>query len=134
MFAGAWSSQFDAVLYVEPAVNRHPGFRRELVEQITSFIIQYQNFLPRKLFKCKFLYPCVFLSILPWKFQISSFFLIFCWRHLLVLNTIKNMNILKNMTFRKNINFLKGKVLLSKIEFLYFLKISFFQHFGEETC
>ena len=25
--------------HVEPAVNRQPGFRRELVEQITSFIV-----------------------------------------------------------------------------------------------
>ena len=33
MFAGAWLSQFDAIQYVEPAVNRQPGFRRELVEQ-----------------------------------------------------------------------------------------------------
>ena len=37
MFAGARPSQFDAVQYVEPAVNRQPGFRRELVEHIPSF-------------------------------------------------------------------------------------------------
>ena len=33
MFAGAWSSQLTAVQYVEPAVNRQPGFRQKLVEQ-----------------------------------------------------------------------------------------------------
>ena len=31
------------VLCFKPAVNRQPGFRRELLEQITSFIILSQN-------------------------------------------------------------------------------------------
>ena len=45
---------------VEPAVNRQPGFRRKLVEQITSFIILPQNFLHGELLKCKFPDPGVF--------------------------------------------------------------------------
>ena len=28
--------------YVEPAVNRQPGFRRELVEQITSWLVEWK--------------------------------------------------------------------------------------------
>ena len=60
MFAGAGPSQFDAVQYVEPAVNRQPGFRRELVEQITSFESISRNFLHGELLKCEFSDPGVF--------------------------------------------------------------------------
>ena len=49
------------VTYVEPAVNRQPGFRRELVEQITLFVNYSQNFLYRELLKYKFPDPGVFL-------------------------------------------------------------------------
>ena len=44
---------------VEPAVNRQPGFRRELVDQITSSIINPWNDLHGNLLK--------------WKIQISTF-------------------------------------------------------------
>ena len=74
MFAGAWLSQFDALQYVEPAVNRQPGFRRELVEQITSFIILLQNFLHENLLKCKFPDPGVFHMNFRENSKISSFF------------------------------------------------------------
>ena len=46
---------------VEPAVNRQRGFRRELVEQITLFIIHSRNFLHGELLKCEFPDPGVFL-------------------------------------------------------------------------
>ena len=58
---------------VEPAVNRQPGFRRELVEQITSFIIDSQNFLHGVL-KYKFPDPGVFLINSHENSKISSFF------------------------------------------------------------
>ena len=60
--------------YVEPAVNRQPGFRRELVEQITSFIINSRNFLHRELLKYKFPDPGVFISDFHENSKISSFF------------------------------------------------------------
>ena len=58
------------IRYVEPAVNRQPGFRRELVEQITSFIIRSQNFLDAELIKYKFRDPGVFL---PFFMKIRKF-------------------------------------------------------------
>ena len=48
--------------YVEPAVNRQPGFRRELVEQIASFIINSRNFLHWELLKYEFPDSGVFIS------------------------------------------------------------------------
>ena len=45
MFAGAWSGELTVFRYVEPAVNRQPGFRRELVEQNQSF-----TFSPSEIF------------------------------------------------------------------------------------
>ena len=60
--------------YVEPAVNRQPGFRRELVEQITSFIIKSSNDLHGELLKYKFPNLKVFISNFHEKSKISSFF------------------------------------------------------------
>ena len=46
MFAGHGLGQFTLVQYVEPAVNRQPGFRRELVEQVSfSKIVLYVFFI-----------------------------------------------------------------------------------------
>ena len=39
-----YSSSFHLAMNVEPAVNRQPGFRRELVEQITLIWIFFTNF------------------------------------------------------------------------------------------
>ena len=74
MFAGAWPSQFDAVQYVEPAVNRQPGFRRELEEQIASFRITSLNSLHGELLKYKFPNPGVFIPNFHENSKISSFF------------------------------------------------------------
>ena len=63
-----------SLLYVEPAVNRQPGFRRELVEQITSFIIISLNFLHGELLKHKFWNQRVFIWIFHENSKISSFF------------------------------------------------------------
>ena len=60
--------------YVEPAVNRQPGFRRELVEQITSFIMNSQNSLHGELLKHKFRNPEVFIRIFYVNSKISSIF------------------------------------------------------------
>ena len=60
--------------YVEPAVNRQPGFRRELVEQITPFIINSRNFLHGELLKFKFPNPEVFVLNFHENSKISSFF------------------------------------------------------------
>ena len=50
MFAGAWLSQLIAVqYYVKPAVNRQPGFCRELVEQKQAFYYSVVLFLQIKL-------------------------------------------------------------------------------------
>ena len=62
------------VYNVEPAVNRQPGVRRELVEQITSFIILSRNFLHGELLKCKFPDPGVFDTNFRRNSKISSFF------------------------------------------------------------
>ena len=48
--------------HVEPAVNRQPGFRRGLVEQIISFTIDAQIFLHGELLKCKLPNPGVFIQ------------------------------------------------------------------------
>ena len=45
MFAGHCLGYFTLVQYVEPAVNRQPSFRRELVEQVSVFIILVLYFL-----------------------------------------------------------------------------------------
>ena len=46
MFAGAWSGEMTVFRYVEPAVNRQPGFRRALVEQNQSFTVSpYEIFI-----------------------------------------------------------------------------------------
>ena len=63
-----------AINNVEPAVNRQPGFRRELGEQITSFIMISQNFLHGELLKCKFLDPEVFDVNFHRNLKILSFF------------------------------------------------------------
>ena len=57
------------VLVVEPAVNRQPGFRRELVEQIASFIINSRDFLHQKALKYKFPNSGGVIPIFPWKFE-----------------------------------------------------------------
>ena len=59
---------------VKPAVNRQPGFRRELVEQITPIIIRSQKFLHGELLKCKFPDPENFVAIFHENSKISSFF------------------------------------------------------------
>ena len=66
-----------AINNVEPAVNRQPGFRRELVEQIPSFIIDSQNFLHGELLKYKFPDPRVSLIDFHENSKNSSFFPIF---------------------------------------------------------
>ena len=65
MFAGAWLSQLIAAQYVEPAVNRQPGFRQELVEQITAFIISSWVFLLGELVNSSFPDSEAFFSNFP---------------------------------------------------------------------
>ena len=72
--AGIASSTFSHIyLNAEPPVNRQPGFRRELVEQIISFIIKSRNFLHEDLLKCKFPNPRVFIPNFCENLKISSF-------------------------------------------------------------
>ena len=66
---------------VEPAVNRQPGFRRELVEQITSFIMNALNFLHGELLKYKFRNPGFFIPNLHENSKISYFFNILVRRY-----------------------------------------------------
>ena len=48
--------------YVEPAVNRQPGFHRELVEQITKFQTSARFCIHRKLLKSDFQAPDDFVE------------------------------------------------------------------------
>ena len=67
-------SEVSFCVNVEPAVNRQPGFRRELVEQITLFIIIPQNSLHGELLKHEFRNPGVVIQIFHGNSKISSIF------------------------------------------------------------
>ena len=77
---GRFGTGFLLHQYVEPAVNRQSGFRRELAEQITLFIIKSRNFLHGELLKYELSNPEFLFRIFMKIRKFHYFFNVFGWR------------------------------------------------------